>query len=101
MAGVGLPLARYAAIVVGAVLMTGPAVALGAALAGVAVAGWTLETLVLTRLYAMSGAPRRAVASFPLGSWVVARILLDAARDLAAGRPITWGGREYILEKRG
>jgi len=39
--------------------------------------------------------PVRTVPGWPIGAWLVADILKDAARDLRAGTPTEWGGRAY------
>lgn len=70
------------------------------ALACVVSVGWLVQLGTLMRIYPLSGAPRSASLAFPWGSWIVGRIMLRGAADLKAGRPIKWGGREYVLEVR-
>lgn len=90
------------------VLSLGMAVTLGAigawpqalALAGITIAAIIIQLFVLRRIYPMSGAPRSAVWYYPIGSYQVFRILLDAASDLDNRRPVKWGGKEYVLEPR-
>ncbi len=47
-----------------------------------------------------SGAPWAATLWHPWGSAVAAGLMWRAASDLQAGRPIRWGGREYVLTPR-
>jgi hypothetical protein len=79
--------------------LTGDAPWAAAALAVVA-AGLAVQWLVLLRAYGMSRAPRWAALLYPYGCWVMARIMLEGARDLETRRPVRWGGREYVLEPR-
>ncbi len=51
-------------------------------------------------VYRLSRAPVWAFPGHIAGSWLVARILSDAARDLRRGTPMRWGGREYVREAR-
>jgi len=46
----------------------------------------------------MQSAPLRCVLAWPLGTLIVASIIREAARDLEKGVPISWGGKEYLLE---
>lgn len=64
---------------------------LGCVGALVIVAGW---------LNTMCGAPALAAIFHPLGAWLVAHCMLEAASDLDHRRPVRWGGRDYILEPR-
>lgn len=73
---------------------------LSIALLGAVGLGWVVQVLTLMRIYSLGGAPLSSVLSYPLGCWIVARVLLQAARDLVNGRPIRWGGREYVLQPR-
>lgn len=56
-----------------------------------AVSAWT---------YHVGRSPLWAVPGHPVGSWLVSRILREAARDLDTGRPTEWGGRQYTREGR-
>jgi hypothetical protein len=44
--------------------------------------------------------PLWAAPGFIAGSWLVSRILAEAARDLATGVPTRWAGRDYIRTPR-
>jgi hypothetical protein len=98
-AGVVGPLAQLAAV--GAAIALWPVDApLAAILLSVVATGWIVQFATLMRIFGISGAPRLAAFGYPLGNYVVGRIMLEAARDLSRGRPILWGGREYVLEAR-
>ena len=73
---------------------------LAIALGSVVLGGWIVQGLCLRTIYRLSGAPARAVFTYPWGSWIVGRMMLNAASDLKHKRPIRWGGREYVLEER-
>jgi hypothetical protein len=100
---------------VGGVVMPGSAIA--AILTGFAWGGGSLEPLasvttwlgaasllafvgVTAWLHRMCHAPAAAAVFHPLGAWLVAHCMLEAAVDLDRGRPVRWGGREYILQAR-
>ncbi len=63
-------------------------------------AALALMLVVLGWAYRVSRAPLSAVLAYPAGSWLVARILADAARDLEEGRPTVWAGKTYAREAR-
>ena len=56
--------------------------------------------MALRWIYASGGAPKRAAVLYPVGCWIVGRIMLNAARDLEKRRPVIWGGKQYVLEPR-
>lgn len=70
--------------------------------AGVALGGGALlvMAIVVAALYRLGRTPLWCVPLFVPGSWLVGSILAGAARDLRRGRPIRWGGREYVLAPR-
>ena len=98
--GVGLPLAQVATVVTGAVLLASGAPALGLTIIAVAAVGWLAQIVALRWIYASGGAPKRAAVLYPVGCWIVGRIMLNAARDLEKRRPVIWGGKQYVLEPR-
>jgi len=51
-------------------------------------------------VYRLSRAPLWAFPGHLVGSWLVAGILSKAAKDLNRGRPMRWGGREYVRVPR-
>jgi hypothetical protein len=44
--------------------------------------------------------PMIGVPAFPIGAYLVAGILLEAARDLRQGKPTEWAGIVYTRESR-
>ena len=62
--------------------------------------GWGVQAWTLLRAYTIGGVPLRCVPLYSLGCWVVARIMLDGARDLVRGTPLVWGQREDVLDPR-
>jgi len=67
---------------------------------GLVVAGWTVHGVTLWWIYQLQGTARRWIFAYPLGCLVVAKVMLDGARDLVRRRPLRWGGREYVLKPR-
>ncbi len=51
-------------------------------------------------IYRLGHAPLWTLPGYPIGSWMVGGILIEAARDLDEDKPIIWGGREYKRERR-
>jgi hypothetical protein len=70
---------------------------LALAVSGAGVCAWLG---VVTWMYKMSRAPLWAAPGHIVGSWVVSRILAEAARDLRKGTPTSWGGRSYVRPVR-
>ncbi len=98
MGGVIVPLLEVLTIVIGIVLL-GRGDVLGFTLGLCsAVPGLLLQVIALTWIYWLGRTPILGVLGFPIGSLIVAIVMFDGARDIAAGRPIRWGGRDYILE---
>jgi glycosyltransferase involved in cell wall biosynthesis len=98
MGGVIVPLLEVLTIVIGIVLL-GRGDVLGFTLGLCsAVPGLLLQVIALTWIYWLGRTPVLGVLGFPIGSLIVAIVMFDGARDIAAGRPIRWGGRDYILE---
>jgi len=54
----------------------------------------------LIMIYRMGRFPIWATPFQPIGAWITARIMLQAARDLESRTPLVWGGREYQIEPR-
>ncbi len=59
-----------------------------------------LQVTVLLRVARRTRAPLGTVLLYPLGSLVVGRVMLSAARDLQRGEPVVWGGKRYVLDPR-
>lgn len=96
--GTLVPLLQVATVVIGAVLGAGGDTT-GLVLALCAVtSGLVFQALALSWVYRMSGFPIMGILGFPFGCIVVASAMLEGARDIAKGRPIRWGGREYVLK---
>jgi glycosyltransferase involved in cell wall biosynthesis len=98
--GVGLPALQVVAFTLGILLLHGGHPVPGAALVAVVTAGVTVQIVTLMWVYALCGTPRLPALLYPVGCWIVGRIMLDGARDLAQRRPVTWAGRTYVLEPR-
>lgn len=96
MLGVGSPLLQLAAVVVG--LAAGGSVAIAAVVA--VLVGLLVQAIALAAIHAASRMPPGGAALFPLGAAIVARVLWEGAADLAARRPVRWGGRAYVLTPR-
>lgn len=92
-----------------------PGIALGGIVLGVWVlpASWITTPLVvcctaamgvwllsLILIYRMGRFPIWATFLQPIGAWLTARVMLQAARDLDTRTPLVWGGREYQIEPR-
>jgi hypothetical protein len=63
-------------------------------------AAYAMHLFALSSAYHLGAVPRCAALFYPIGSWHTGMILLRAARDLEARKPIRWGGKEYVLEPR-
>ena len=44
--------------------------------------------------------PLMGVLAYPLGAWLVSRVLDEAANDLRSGRPMEWAGMTYARSSR-
>lgn len=64
---------------------------------GLGLSAWTLALICVHRA---ARAPLWLLPLWPVGQWLVARILSDAAKDLTSGVPTSWGGRSYTREAR-
>jgi glycosyltransferase involved in cell wall biosynthesis len=99
--GVGIPLVQIAAVVVGAVLWaTQLDPPLGVALLLLAGSGAVAQLLVLGWIYRLNGAPRWSAVLYPVGCFIVGRLMWDGVLDLVRRRPVPWAGRSYVLEPR-
>lgn len=97
MAGVLVPGLEIATLVVGAVLLARGATLLPVLALLTAGPGLLLQTIALVRIHRMGGSPAVGVLGHPVGAVIIAGVMFDGARDIVSGRPIRWGGREYIL----
>ena len=99
MAGVVVPSLEVLTLVLGVLLLQREGDVPGFVLAVVFAGGGLLFQLItLAWIYRMGRTPISGLLAFPLGSLIVCWIMLDGACDLLLGRPIRWGGREYILK---
>ncbi|MDX2118901.1 MAG: glycosyltransferase family 2 protein [Planctomycetota bacterium] len=72
--------------------------------------GWTLLAMstaalllwlgALLRIAAIGHAPLWTGPLHAIGAWLVADILREAHHDLVHGKPTTWGGREFVMNRR-
>lgn len=67
---------------------------------GLAVAALTVWASVMLASYRRQSAPLWAAIGYPIGAWLTAGILSEAARDLERGVPTTWAGRDYTRVRR-
>jgi glycosyltransferase involved in cell wall biosynthesis len=98
--GTILPLAQVGAIAIAPVVAAAGDTQLAVTLAAAALAGWGVQAMMLLRTHMVARVPRHAALLFPLGSLIVGRVMLAAARDLEQGTPLVWGQRQYVLEPR-
>lgn len=74
-----------------------PLAGLALALPLIGVLAWAYA---LVRVQRGTHAPVWVIPFWPLGGWLVAGILAEAARDLRHGVPTQWGGKDYAREAR-
>ncbi len=99
--GIVLPLIQILALVAAIIIFRGSNdPGLGILTGSIVLAGWLVQFLALRWIYHLGGAPHRACIFYPLGSWEVARIMFDGARDLKDQRPIQWADRDYVRQVR-
>ena len=60
--------------------------------------GLVAQGSTLASIFGRSGFPRWGVLLWSMGCMLIGRELFRGATDLRRGRPIRWGGREYILK---
>lgn len=97
--GVALPAASGAAIATG-VLALDMHGALAAAAASAGAAGVVIFAGAITAFVVRAGASPIIALLYPIGAWLTAGILAEAARDLREGTPTQWAGRSYVREAR-
>lgn len=94
------PALALAASVVMLALLSGTDHTRAAITLGFTAAPLLLMALALALSFARSHTPWRAIPAFPIGAWLAARILREARRDLNAGTPVKWAGKEYLRKPR-
>jgi len=92
------PAILFAALVLATIMWVAGDRPLALALALSGTAGLVLMAVTLARIYRVNGAPLWATLFYPLGCWIVGRVMLEGANDLEQQRPVRWGGREYVLK---
>ncbi len=55
----------------------------------------TAAALALAEVYRAQKLPALSIISYPVGGWITASILTEAARDLEHNKPTEWGGKAY------
>lgn len=98
--GIGVPLLQVGALVVAWALFGAGEVLLASVLVAAITAGWIVQAIDLWIIYSLAGAPRLAMLLHPIGCWIVGKTFLEGARDLEQRRPLTWGGKQYVVEPR-
>lgn len=73
--------------------MRHPAITLGSA-------AMLVYFIAVALIYRLGHSPLWTVPGYPIGSWMVGGILIEAAKDLDENKPIVWGGREYQRDRR-
>lgn len=97
--GAALPAGAVAQIL----LLAGPWAAdipFRAPLAITALFGLSAWLIAVSWVHRLGHAPAWEAAGSVVGSWMVAGILREAARDLETGQPTQWGGRTYARLSR-
>ena len=98
--GSGLaPLGGWAAIVLGVLsIVIADSVPVGIVSIATGVAGLLAQAFTLGSIFRRGGFPRRGLLLWSIGCLLLSREFLRGITDLKTGRPIRWGGREYVLE---
>jgi chlorobactene glucosyltransferase len=94
------PLAQIGSIALSIVLMTSNEALLGGILLTLALVSAGMQFGLLVWVYRICGTSGRYAVTFPIGSWLVYRIMAKGAYDLEHRRPIRWAGKEYVIEPR-
>lgn len=98
--GVLLQVIQFAGLITAVAFVVMGYVLLAVPITVVTLVSLAIQFFVLRRVYPMGGAPRSAVWFYPVGAFMVMRVMFEAANDLQHRRPVVWGGREYVLEPR-
>lgn len=94
------PAAALAMIALGAWLASAGDPLIGWGAMALGSAAFAVYVAVLWIIYRAQHVPLRWLPAYPVGAWITARLLAEAARDLRAGGSISWGGMTYQLEAR-
>ncbi|GJM19720.1 MAG: glycosyl hydrolase [Phycisphaeraceae bacterium] len=95
-----LPVAAVLCLLLGLTIVPGEDVPLRAMSIGVPMLGLIAWGFAQTVFHIAGRSPVWAVPLSPVGAWLTAGILREAARDLDEGRATEWGGRSYERPKR-
>ena len=97
--GFAPPLMCLASIIVGSILLSrGASPALAWSLLAMAAVSIIAQAIALARFYVLGGFPWWAALSYPYGCWIVGSLMIQAVRDVRAGKPVTWGGKQYTIQ---
>ncbi len=69
-------------------------------LIGLAATGLASFAMALGLIYWIARAPLWTIPAFPFGAWIAGGLLRRAALELRSGKPVNWGGRQYVLKSR-
>ncbi|MEC9234384.1 MAG: hypothetical protein VX403_10790, partial [Planctomycetota bacterium] len=67
---------------------------------GFVAVGVLAQLMVLRSFYRTAETPLLGILGYPFGCLVVGQLMFSGAADLRNGRPIRWGGRDYLLTPR-
>ena len=94
--GVALPVVAAVAVTLGAIgLIVGADFNLACFALGIGVLALAAMTASLSMAFRMGGSWLGGIVTYPLGAWLVAGILREAASDLVHGRGTVWAGKTY------
>jgi len=99
LSGFLLPLLQIVGMLAGGALIINGMVAIGIALLAASMLSAASQLLTLGMIYRGGHIPLSGLPLHPLGSLVTATIMCRAAWDLRRGKPVSWGGRSYVLGK--
>ena len=98
--GFGLPLASLLALVAGGVAFALTRDPLGLVTLLCGITGLEAMALALAAGFGLSRTALSSIPAYPLGAWLAAGIMTEAARDLEQGVATQWAGRSYAREAR-
>lgn len=98
--GVALPMGAALCIAVGFAAVRLDEPALGGSAIGLGLTALLAWLVVIAAIHHAQRAPIWTALLHPVGAWLVAGLLAEAATDLRAGRGVAWAGRVYKREGR-
>ena len=69
--------------------------ALATTLLAIGIFSLAATALALREVYRAQHLPTLSIISYPIGGWITASILTEAAQDLEQNKPTEWGGKAY------